>query len=211
MRQLYLTTLSLLALCGCFGGSGVTEVATDELKPGVIVPQLRVGVKVRVSVSASGEPVMNEEVKEVSSAGYIVLPYINAVKCVGMTIEQFQEELTRRYKEFYVEPLVATYYVPMSEGGSSPYGSVLVTGCVGQEGIVNIPQTCDLTVMQALQLAGGMGQWADKNAVRLTRNMADGSKQQVSIDTERIGARGATEQNIVLMPGDVLYVPESNW
>lgn len=211
MRRLYWMTLSLLALCGCFGGGGVTEVTANELKPGIIVPQLRVGVKVRVSVSASGEPVMNEEVKEVSASGDIVLPYINAVKCAGMTIEQFQEELTKRYKEFYVDPLVATYYVPMSEGGSSPYGSVLVTGCVGQQGVVYIPQTCDLTVMQALQLAGGMGQWADKNAVRLTRNMADGTKQQVSIDTERIGTRGATEQNIVLMPGDVLYVPESNW
>jgi polysaccharide export outer membrane protein len=99
----------------------------------------------------------------------------------------------------------------MSEGGSSPYGSVLVTGCVGREGVVDIPQTCDLTVMQALQLAGGMGQWANINGVRLTRNLADGTRQQVTIDTEHIGRRGATDQNIVLMPGDVLYVPESNW
>lgn len=211
MRRLYWMTLSLLALCGCFGGGGVTEVTANELKPGIIVPQLRVGVKVRVSVSASGEPVMNEEVKEVSGAGDIVLPYINAVKCSGMTIEQFREELTKRYKEFYVDPLVSAYYVPMSEGGTSPYGMVIVTGCVGQPGMVSIPQTCDLTVMQALQMAGGIGQWADKNAVRLTRTLADGTKQQVSIDTERIGTRGAIEQNLMLMPGDVLYVPESNW
>ncbi len=211
MRRLLLLTLGVLTLCGCFGGGGVAKVAADELKPGIIVPQLRVGVKVRVSVSASGEPVLNEEVKEVSASGDIVLPYVNAVRCAGMTIEAFQAELTKRYKEFYVEPLVSAYYVPMSEGGSSPYGSVLVTGCVGQQGVVNIPQTCDLTVMQALQMAGGMGQWANANAVRLTRNMADGSKQQVTIDTEGIGTRGATEQNIVLMPGDVLYVPESNW
>ena len=211
MRRIYLLTLGLLVLCGCFGNRGVTEVSASELKPGVIVPQLRVGVKVRVSVSASGEPVLNEEVKEVSASGDIVLPYINSVKCAGMTIEQFQEELTKRYREFYVDPLVSAYYVPMSEGGSSPYGSVLVTGCVAQQGVVNIPQTCDLTVMQALQMAGGMGQWANVNGVRLTRNMADGTKQQVTIDTEGIGTRGATEQNIVLMPGDVLYVPASNW
>lgn len=211
MRRFLPLSLGVLMLCGCFGGGGVTKVAADELKPGIIVPQLRVGVKVRVSVSASGEPVLNEEVKEVSASGDIVLPYVNAVRCAGMTIEAFQAELTKRYKEFYVEPLVSAYYVPMSEGGSSPYGSVLVTGCVGQQGVVNIPQTCDLTVMQALQMAGGMGQWANVNAVRLTRNMADGSKQQVTIDTEGIGTRGATEQNIVLMPGDVLYVPESNW
>ncbi len=207
---LIIGVLSLL-FCGCMGSGGVTNVTYKELKPGVIVPQLRVGVKVRISISASGEPVMEETIKEVSASGDIVLPYVNTIKCAGMTIEAFQAELETRYKEFYREPLVSAYYVPISEGGSSPYGSVLVTGCVGQQGVVDIPPTCDLTVMQALQLAGGMGQWADVNAVRLTRNLAENDRQQVVIDTERIGTRGATEQNIVLMPGDVLYVPESNW
>ena len=214
MRFLLLLILSAFMLCGClpFGTpDGTRKVSAHELKPGVIVPQLRVGVKVRISVSASGEPVMEESVKEVSASGDIVLPYINTVPCAGMTIEAFQAELTKRYKVFYREPLVSVYYVPMSEGGSSPYGSVLVTGCVGQQGVVNIPQTCDLTVMQALQMAGGMGQWANFSSVRLTRNLADGTKQQVVIDTERIGRAGATDQNIILMPGDVLYVPESNW
>lgn len=215
MYRICFIICSLFFLCGCealFPGKGTpTRVTADELQPGVIVPQLRTGVKVRISVLASGEPVMPEVVMEVSASGDIVLPYIDRVPCAGMRIETFQEELTKRFKEYYLEPLVQVYYMPMSEGGSSPYGSVLVTGCVGREGVVNIPQTCDLTVMQALQLAGGMGQWANANDVRLTRNLADGTRQQVTIDTERIGKRGATDQNILLMPGDVLYVPESNW
>ena len=210
VRWLMSALCGLLLLSGCV--SDGTEVVSPELlKPGVIVPQLRVGVKVRISVVASGEPVMEEAVKEVSASGDIVLPYIQQVHCAGMTIEAFQEELTERYKEFYVDPLVSAYYVPMAEGGSSPYGSVLVTGCVGRQGVVSIPPTCDLTVMQALQLSGGMGQWADVHSVRVTRNFADGTRQQAVIDTERIGRRGASELNIVLMPGDVLDVPESNW
>ena len=213
MHRLGLIILALLMFCGCEFSSADApmRVTADQLQPGVIVPQLRTGVKVRISVLASGEPVMKEEVMEVSAGGDIVLPYIDRVACAGMTIETFQDELTKRYREYYIEPLVSVYYVPMSEGGSSPYGSVLVTGCVGREGVVDIPQTCDLTVMQALQMAGGMGQWANINSVRLTRNLADGTRQQVTIDTERIGRRGATDQNILLMPGDVLYVPESNW
>lgn len=214
MHRLYLILIALICFCGCEAFSSAdnpTRVTASELQPGVIVPQLRTGVKVRVSVLASGEPVMKEEILEVSAGGDVVLPYIDRVNCAGMTIEAFQEELTKRYREFYLEPLVSAYYMPMSEGGSSPYGSVLVTGCVGREGVVDIPQTCDLTVMQALQIAGGMGQWANTNSVRLTRNLADGTRQQVTIDTERIGRRGATDQNIVLMPGDILYVPESNW
>lgn len=214
MRRLLILVFGLAFFLGCesfFVPEGTERVAPQALKPGVIVPQLRVGVKVRISVVASGEPVMEETVKEVSATGDIVLPYIQQVHCAGMTIEAFQAELTNRYKEFYVDPLVSAYYVPMGEGGSSPYGSVLVTGCVGQKGVVSIPPTCDLTVMQALQMSGGMGQWADTRAVRVTRSFADGTKQQAIIDTEEIGRYGASELNITLMPGDVLDVPESNF
>ena len=214
MRRLMLLLLGPLCFLGCemFSVTEGTELVPPQaMKPGVIVPQLRVGVKVRISIVASGEPVMEEAVKEVSASGDIVLPYIQQVHCAGMTIEQFQEELTKRYKEFYVDPLVSAYYVPMGEGGSSPYGSVLVTGCVGQKGVVSIPPTCDLTVMQALQLSGGMGQWADARAVRVTRSFTDGTKQQAIIDTERIGRYGDADLNILLMPGDVLDVPESNF
>ena len=197
--------------CGLFSSGGPTRVSVAELKPGIIVPQLRAGVKVRISVIASGQPVLEETIKEVSVEGDVVLPYVDAVPCAGMTIEEFRKELRKRYAEFYIDPQVSADYVYTSEGGTSPYGSVLVSGCVGQPGMVSIPATRDLTLYQAVQLAGGVGVWANKNAVRVTRQMADGTKQQVVIDMDEIGTSGASELNIQLMPGDVVDVPESNW
>ncbi len=197
--------------CGLFSSGGPTRVSVAELKPGVIVPQLRAGVKVRISVIASGQSVLEETIKEVSVEGDVVLPYVDAVPCAGMTIEEFRKELRKRYAEFYIDPQVSADYVYTSEGGTSPYGSVLVSGCVGQPGMVSIPATRDLTLYQAVQLAGGVGMWANKNAVRVTRQMADGTKQQVVIDMDEIGTNGASELNIQLMPGDVVDVPESNW
>lgn len=47
--------------------------------------------------------------------------------------------------------------------------------------------------------------------IRVTRSFADGTKQQAIIDTERIGRYGDADLNILLMPGDVLDVPESNF
>ncbi len=213
MLRALLMTACLLALCGCglFVPDGLTRVSVAELKPGVIVPQLRAGVKVRISVIASGQSVLEEAIKEVSAEGDIVLPYVDAVPCAGMTIEEFRKELIKRYAEFYIDPQVSADYVPTSEGGTSPYGSVLVSGCVGQPGIISIPATRDLSLYQAIQQAGGTGQWANRGAVRLTRKLADGSKQQVLIDLDEIGANGASELNVLLMPGDVVDVPESNW
>ena len=210
MRKILYVFLGLFVFCGCVADTGTEHVSAHDLKPGIIIPTLRVGVKVRISVSAMGAEVFPETLKEVSSEGTIVLPYINTVQCAGMRIEDFQKLLTERYAEFYLEPLVSAYYVP-EEGGSSPYGSVLVTGSVGRPGMVSIPQTCDLTVMQALQNAGGMGAWAEKSKVRVTRSLADGTKQTVTVDVEEIGQRGATDQNVVLMPGDVIHVPEISW
>jgi polysaccharide export outer membrane protein len=211
MFKFLMMCIGLCVLCGC-GIRGVNEVSVQELRDSTskITPTLRVGVKVRISVSATGLEIFPEALKEVSSEGTIVLPYVNTVQCEGMTIEQFQEELKKRYATFYREPLVAAYYVP-EEGGSSPYGEVFVTGCVGRPGVVSIPQTCDLSVMHALQAVGGVGQWADASRVRVTRMLKDGRKLTVVIDVDEIGQIGATDQNIVLMPGDVIHVPEINW
>lgn len=211
MFKFLMMCIGLCIFCGC-GPRGVNVVPVQELNAAAsnITPTLRVGVKVRVSVSATGLEIFPETLKEVSSEGTIVLTYIGTVKCEGMTIEEFQTELTKRYSEYYREPLVAAYYVP-EEGGSSPYGEVLVTGCVARPGVVSIPQTCDLSVMHALQAVGGMGQWADATSVRVTRALKDGRKLSVSIDVEDIGQSGATDQNVILMPGDVVHVPEINW
>lgn len=211
MFKFLMMCIGLCIFCGC-GPRGVNVVPVQELNAVAsnITPTLRVGVKVRVSVSATGLEIFPETLKEVSSEGTIVLTYIGTVKCEGMTIEEFQTELTKRYSEYYREPLVAAYYVP-EEGGSSPYGEVLVTGCVARPGVVSIPQTCDLSVMHALQAVGGMGQWADATSVRVTRALKDGRKLSVSIDVEDIGQSGATDQNVILMPGDVVHVPEINW
>ena len=65
--------------------------------------------------------------------------------------------------------------------------------------------------MQALSAAGGAGMWANRSAVTLTRELENGEKQRVVIDLDDIGNDAATELDVVLMPGDVLNVPESNW
>ena len=208
MLRALLMTACLLALCGCGLFAPVGGAAAGIA---IALLQLRAGVKVRISVIASGQSVLEEAIKEVSAEGDIVLPYVDAVPCAGMTIEEFRKELIKRYAEFYIDPQVSADYVPTSEGGTSPYGSVLVSGCVGQPGIISIPATRDLSLYQAIQQAGGTGQWANRGAVRLTRKLADGSKQQVLIDLDEIGANGASELNVLLMPGDVVDVPESNW
>lgn len=202
-----------MALSGCaiFDNGGVDVVdLPSELPPSVVRPQLRTGVKVRIAVSASGEPIIDEVLKEVSAQGEVVMPYIGVVQCLGLSIEEFQNKLTEAYKEYYREPTVTAYYVPMAEGGSSPWGSVIVQGSVLRPGVVYIPQTCDLTVTRAIQESGGVKPFANASRVRVTRCLADGTRKGCDIDVDKIGRHGRTDLDVVLMPGDVVYVPESN-
>lgn len=213
--------LILACLMPLFSGCGVVydflfpgdvqRVSVSELKSNVSAPKLRPGLQITVSVSALGQEVFAAQQKEVSAEGDVLLPYVDSVKCEGLTIEQFRQELVKRYSEFYVNPQVSVDYVPVSAGGSSPYGSVLVTGSVAKPGPVSIPPTRDLTVMQALSSAGGATMWADRSAVTLTRELENGERQRVVIDLDDIGNDAAAELNVVLMPGDILHVPESNW
>lgn len=207
---------SVLGLTGCMSDGGIgNPIEVDhpsELHPGVSKPTLRTGVKVRIAVTASGEPIMEETLKEVSAQGEIAMPYIGIIQqCHKMSLEEFQTKLTEEYKKFYVDPIVTAYYVPMTEGGSSPWGTVLVLGAVQAPGQVHIPITCDLTLTRAIQEVGGIGMYADASKVRLTRTGLDKTQQMCTIDTEKIGEQGRVDLDALLMPGDVIFVPNSNW
>jgi polysaccharide export outer membrane protein len=173
-------------------------------------PTIKSGLTLKVAVSASGMPAVREDLKEVDANGEILMPLIGAVKCEGLTLVDLQEKLKTAYKDYYIEPqaTVGFVYVPDS-GMKSPWGTVLLMGEVARPGPVNMPSTRDLTVTRAVMLAGGATPLADKRKVRVTRREADGSLKKFEVDIKRIGEKGLMDLDIVLKPGDVVWIPES--
>lgn len=90
----------------------------------------------------------------------------------------------------------------------SPWGYVTVLGRVKKPGQVNVPPTRELTVSRAIQLAGGLDTSARSNAIRVTRTRGSAA-EQFEVDLDRIGALGQTKDDVRLLPGDVVYVPEA--
>lgn len=172
-------------------------------------PVLRPGLLVRVTVLVSGKREIDAEVKRVSDNNLLDLPLIGPVAVQGMTLSELNSTLQTRYQDYFIDPQVLAEFVFEERPDAiSPWGSVVVLGRVKTPGRVNIPPTQDLTVSGAIQQAGGLDTSAKSSAIRLTRRKPDGSTERITVDFSAVGQQGTVENDLILKPGDLIFVPE---
>ena len=163
-----------------------------------------------VQVSVVCEPTRTMDLM-VDPKGMLTVPdptlQIPAVACDKMTTEELQQELVRRYQQYILQPQVTVRFGQIDDGGVSPYGFVRVMGMVSRPGPVNMPATRCLTLTQAVQAAGGLRPFANKERIQVTRREKDGSKTKFFLDYDAIGQGGA--EDIRLRSGDVVYAHEA--
>ncbi|MDA3923174.1 MAG: polysaccharide export protein [Kiritimatiellae bacterium] len=215
--SLILLCFSLVGLSGC----GLFDlILPDSNKPGGYdqqaeyveegEPRIKSGLTLRVSVTASGSAAVQEVMKEVDLNGEILLPLIGAVKCEGLTVVELQTKISKSYEKYFIDPQVSVNFAYTENGNmKSPWGSILMMGEITRPGPVNMPSTRDLNVVRALMMAGGVTPMADKRKVRVTRREKSGELKRFIVDIEKIGKDGRSDLDIILKPGDVVWVPES--
>lgn len=134
-----------------------------------------------------------------ASDGTFRFPLVGDVKAEGMTPGELGELLTSRLKDGYLrDPQVS---VLVKEFNSK---KIFVLGMVARPG--TFPYEDNMTIVQAVTLAGGLTPQAEKNGLVLTRTVG-GEEVKLVVPLERIGL--GREANVVLQPGDIIFVPES--
>lgn len=189
---------------GAFESSNVAFWSDGKAK-------IKPGVLLQVQVSFAGSTPVEMSCL-VDSQGTVILPYMlrEPVQCNGLTLDAFQKKLYKAYQRYIRQPQVTVSFGPYDpRTGVSPYGFVTVLGEVMNPGPVNMPPTMDLTVTKALQMAGNTKPFANKRNVLVTRCDKDGTLTRTEVDIIEIGEKGRIDKDIVLRPGDVVYVRET--
>ncbi len=182
----------------------------EELSNDDVLPHITPGVLLNISVTVAGETEIYKKDNRVSQQGYIYLPLLKDVQIVGLTIPEAEKKLEKLCEQYFKEPQVEISFSRVGQDDFvSPWGYVTVMGNVVTPGRIALPQGRKLHVSEAVALAGGLAPSAKARAIRLTRKTSSGKLIKKKINLHAIVAGGRVDKDIELLPGDIIFVPES--
>lgn len=203
----------VLLLLLIMGGCSTQDVATDQAfalargaettEPGEQAPLLGIvheGDQVQVDVPAYPEFNIVTNVKQ---SGTITLPVVGDIQAVGLTREQLTDRIAERLSD-YTKIKVTPEITILTESRQR----IIVLGAVKSQG--TFPLTNTGSIFQILAAAGGVGDDADLQHVRIYR---DGNVSKlIEVDLSALVTTSLFQsENIPLVyPGDLVYVPKSS-
>ncbi len=149
-----------------------------------------------LSVTVQRHPEFSVPMATVPVSGLLTVPVIGEVKVTGKTLEQLDEEITRRFKVRLLKPEVA---VELRQARPTP---IYVVGQVQKPGIYDFKSGWHVT--QALAAAGGLMVRADLVYATVSR----GNKKIVDAALPPILSNPTRAQNVALKSGDTIQFYE---
>jgi protein involved in polysaccharide export with SLBB domain len=158
---------------------------------------LRVGDPVELRIGGVPAEDQNQvnNTYSVDAGGSINLPYIGKIHAEGMTPAQLSRSIEETYRsnKIYSNPNITILMAPTAR-------FVNVGGSVRSP--TRVPFTEDMTMLTAINAAGGFNDFADQRHVRLLRG-----NEATVYDVRRF--RKDPSQDVKLRPGDKVEVPQS--
>jgi polysaccharide export outer membrane protein len=159
--------------------------------------RLNAGDKLRIEVYR--DPQLSQSV-QVRPDGKITLPLIGDLDASGKTPVELRDALQTALKEYVNNPVVTVIVVEATSAQAHVMGEVNHQGPVTLQG--------NMTVVQALALAGGLTDWANASNIRILRNGPTGL-QTITFNYKKFTE--GSESPIAIKPGDTIVVAAKRW
>lgn len=221
MRSLVLLSIAMLLLVGCVGRRNINYLEDPGLSEGASKLfenrkfEYRVQVNDVLSIRVLGLDEQTHRYFNVESQnammgmsdaalyvngfsvdrnGHVQLPTIGKVKVQGLTVGEAQELMQKKINEYFTNATVILKLVSFR---------VSVLGDVQRPGSYFIYNN-QITILEALAMAGGPNEFADKSLVQVMRQ-TDRGVQAVYVDMSSSSV--LSSEYYYLLPNDVVYVP----
>jgi len=173
------------------------DVASQPRKAATEDPNYSIAPDDVLTIDVWKEPEISRTVP-VRRDGKISLPLLNDVQAAGLTPTQLGSEIVEKLRATIVHPQVTVIVAQMSSQ------RIYILGQVTRGGAY--PLVPDMTVMQALSIAGGFTPYANVKKIRVMRK-ENGADKIFAMNYKEVSSGRKTGQNIHLRPGDTIVVP----
>jgi polysaccharide biosynthesis/export protein len=172
---------------------------TTPAQAGTVTDDYLIGAGDTLQVSVWKEPDVTVPTVIVRPDGMITVPLIKETAVAGLTPRQAENIITERLAKYLNAPNVTVVVT------ASNSKKIYVIGAVRKEGPLSY--TYRMTVMQALSEAGGLNEYAKRRKVYILRSDS-GREYRLEFNYEEVLRGERMEQNIVLLPGDTIVIPQ---
>ncbi len=159
--------------------------------------------KDQITVTVYGQDDLTRTVR-VGQSGTITLPLLGEVEATGLSPTELEQKIEGGLRGRYLVNPKVTVTVAEFQGRQFS-----VMGAVNQPGAFPL-KTNHTTVLLALSEAKGIKDNADRVAYVLRARPRPGEPQPLSVDLEALLRQGNPGHNVMVEPGDSVYVPEAN-
>ena len=214
-RKAWATRITLVSICMCLPGYLLAQDSTtakSEVPPALLSSNqpgntssakahddtFVIGENDVLAINVWKEPDISRSLP-VRSDGKISLPLAGEVQAAGLTPLKLERDIAGKLKNYISEPEVT---VIVQQINSQKFN---ILGQVAKPGTYVVAN--NLTVLDAIALAGGFRDFAKQKAIYVLRQNPDGTQSRLRFNYKEVLKGQNLAQNVPLQPRDTIVVP----
>lgn len=198
-RTLAIVFLAIVGICGCASAPSAEMPSRTEAYSKAAEYVIGPGDALDVFVWKNAELSVKVPVRP---DGRISIPLAQDVQAAGKTSNELAADIRTALLKFVKDPVVTVIVQSVQAGGNE---RIMVIGAAARPQAV--PYRAGLTALDVMVEVGGLKEFAAGNRATLLRRKSKGTTE-IPLRLTDLLEDGKPEDNVAMLPGDVIRIPE---